>query len=107
MISVTHFDVAPSDSEFAHRAELALAALAARPGYLNGRIGRATDDERQWIMVTEWANVGSYRRALGGFEVKVNANPLLAQARDEPSAFEELITIDPNGAVARHESDRA
>jgi hypothetical protein len=32
--------------------------------------------------------VGSYRRALSKNEVKMNAIPLLAQAIDEPGAYE-------------------
>ena len=28
-------------------------------------------------MLTEWTNVGSYRRALGNYQVKLHANPLL------------------------------
>jgi len=107
MISVTHFDVPADDAEFVERAQVALAALAARPGYLRGSVGRATDDEQQWVIVTEWANVGSYRRALGAFEVKLNANPLLSLARDEPSGYEQLVQIGPDGAVVRQASDHA
>jgi hypothetical protein len=107
MISVTHFEVPVDDPDFEHRAEVALAALAARPGYLRGSVARSTDDPQQWTIVTEWANVGSYRRALGGYEVKLYATPLLGLARDLASSFEELVTIDPDGQVVRHESDRA
>jgi hypothetical protein len=32
--------------------------------------------------------VGSYRRALSSYDVKVTAVPLLSLAYDEPSAFE-------------------
>ena len=42
--------------------------------------------------MTEWESVGAYRRALGGFDVKVHATPLLAESLDEPSAFETLAT---------------
>jgi hypothetical protein len=106
MISVTHFEAADAE-DFLAKAEVALAALAARPGYLSGTVGRATDDPQQWTIVTEWRNVGSYRRALGGYEVKINANPLLSLARDEPSAFEELVQISADGQITRHKSDHA
>ncbi|SOD74699.1 antibiotic biosynthesis monooxygenase [Jatrophihabitans sp. GAS493] len=106
MISVTHFD-AGDDLSFAERAQAALAALAARPGYLGGSLGRSTDDDGQWIIVTEWADVGSYRRALGGFEVKMLATPLLAQAIDQPSSFEQLVLIDADQQVTLRRSDRA
>ncbi|MCI0687703.1 MAG: antibiotic biosynthesis monooxygenase [Sporichthyaceae bacterium] len=74
--------------EFLATAKVALAALAARPGYRGGRIGRSTDDPRLWVISTEWVDVGSYRRALGDFQVKIDAVPLLSQAYDEPTAFE-------------------
>jgi hypothetical protein len=106
MIVVTHFEV-PSDSEdFAARGETALAALAARPGFVRGHLGRSTDDVSAWIVVTEWANVGAYRRALGAFEVRISANGLLAEALDIPSSFEALVTVDDTGAMLHTGSDR-
>jgi hypothetical protein len=51
--------------------------------------------------------VGSYRRALGGYEVKLHATPLLADAVDLPSSFEPLIDIAPGGAAVFRTSDRA
>jgi hypothetical protein len=108
-MSVTHFEA--KDDTFPERARSALAALAARPGYLRGSLARTTDpadDERAeaWVLVTEWANVGSYRRALGGFEVKMVATPLLAEALDLPTSFESLVSIGADGAVVEHPSDR-
>ena len=41
-------------------------------------------------MVTRWKDVGSYRRALSSYDVKVGAVPLLSRAIDEPSAYESL-----------------
>jgi hypothetical protein len=105
MISVTHFTA--SDERFAERARAALEALAARPGYVRGTVGRSTDDDSQWLLITEWRNVGSYRRALGGYEVKLHATPLLADAVDLPSSFEPLIDIAPGGAAVLRTSDRA
>lgn len=105
MISVTHF--ATADVGFAERARVALAALAARPGFVRGTVGRSTEDDTQWVLLTEWANVGSYRRALGGYEVKLHATPLLADAVDLPSSFEPLIDIAPGGAAVLRASDRA
>jgi len=45
-----------------------------------------------WSLVTHWENVGSYRRALSNLNVKMNAIPLLAQAIDEPGAYERPYT---------------
>ncbi|MEO9139040.1 MAG: antibiotic biosynthesis monooxygenase [Jatrophihabitans sp.] len=103
MIAVTHF--AADDVDFAERARVALAALSARPGYLRGTLGRSTDDPCAWLLLTEWENVGSYRRALGGYEVKLHATPLLASALDVPGGFEPLIDISPGGGTVRHDSD--
>lgn len=68
--------------------EAARAALAARPGYLGGRIGRNVDEADLWVLVTEWADVGSYRRALSSYDVKLAAVPVLSRAIEEPSAYE-------------------
>ncbi|MBQ1075562.1 antibiotic biosynthesis monooxygenase [Micromonospora sp. C31] len=101
---VVDVDVA---DEFTERAHAALAALAARPGYLRGQLVRALDDPRHWCLVTEWESVGTYRRALGGFDVKITAVPLLAESLDEPSAYEALANAAPGGEVVRTASDRA
>ena len=82
---------AAASGDFLARAEAALDALALRPGWRSSRIGRATDDGDLWTITTEWDSVGAYRRALGDFDVKVTAVPLLSLAHDEPSAFEVVV----------------
>ncbi|MBE7188877.1 antibiotic biosynthesis monooxygenase [Jatrophihabitans endophyticus] len=104
MIALTHFRA--DEPDFEARAATALAALAARPGYLRGSLGRSTDDEAAWVLLTEWENVGSYRRALGNYDVKLQATPLLAGALDLPSGFETLLDVAPGGAVLAQASDR-
>ncbi len=95
MLVVTRFDVPEAESAaFLPRAQAALAAFAARPGYVRGRIGRAADDPSQWVLTTEWEGVGAYRRSLSSYDVKVDAAPLLSLGRDEPSAFEVLHASD-------------
>lgn len=101
---VVDTEVAP---EFTERAHAALTALAARPGYLRGELIRALDDPTHWCLLTEWESVGAYRRALGGFDVKVSAVPLLAQSVDEPSAYETLASAAPGGEIVVVASDRA
>ena len=98
----------PEDDAASFRADAqaALAAFAARPGYLRGRLGRAADDPTAWVLTTEWDGVGSYRRSLSSYEVKVDAAPLLALGRDEASAFEVLRSVD-GGAAAVSGSRRA
>jgi quinol monooxygenase YgiN len=105
MIALTHF--ADDSADFAERARAALAALAARPGYLRGTLARSTDDVAAWVLLTEWRDVGSYRRALGDYAVKLAATPLFASALDLPAGFETLLDIAPGGAVDARDSDRA
>jgi quinol monooxygenase YgiN len=66
----------------------ALDALRERPGFVDGTVGRNVDDPGLWLLTTRWENVGSYRRALSSYDVKIAAVPLLSQAIDEPSAYE-------------------
>ena len=106
MLVLNRFIVSP-DTSFTDRAHAALAALAACPGYLSGRLTRALDDPAHWTLVTEWESVGAYRRALGGFDVKVHATPLLSESVDEPSAYEPLASAAPGGPVEVVASDRA
>lgn len=95
MIVVTRHRVPDGDgSAFRASAAGALAVLAARPGFLTGQVGRAVDDAGLWTVVTTWRDVGSYRRALSGYESKTVVVPLLSTALDEPSAFEVLATSD-------------
>ena len=102
MIVVNRFRVAEADGEgFRARVLAAHEALAARPGYVDGSVGRNVDDPQLWVLSTRWANVGSYRRALSAYDVKVTAVPLLSQAIDEPSAYELVGEEALNEAVPR------
>jgi quinol monooxygenase YgiN len=102
VLVVTRFDVPESEAAtFLPQAQAALAAFAARPGYLRGRVGRAADDPTAWVLTTEWEGVGAYRRSLGAYDVKVDAAPLLGRGRDEPSAFEVLVSDEGTSASGR------
>ncbi len=105
MFVISRFRVPDGGSEeqsFRSDAEAALEALSRRPGYVDGRLGRNLDDPSVWALSTTWADVGSYRRALSSYDVKVGAVPLLARAVDEPSAYEEVEPGRPtNDARAR------
>ena len=89
MLVVSRFRV-PEDEAATFRAEVAAAhaLLAGRPGYVDGTVGRNVDDPTLWVLQTRWADVGSYRRALSSYDVKLGAVPLLSRAVDEPSAYE-------------------
>ncbi|HST47815.1 antibiotic biosynthesis monooxygenase family protein [Jatrophihabitans sp.] len=114
MIALLQFRPDPSGEagdfqaeQFQEQAEQALRLLAERPGFVRGSVGRATDDAGSWLLFTEWESVGAYRRGLGGYQVKLLATPLLSQALDQPSAFEELLRIEADGEETSRPSDRA
>lgn len=93
MIAVVRFEVPESTTgDFLIGARAALAAFAAREGYVRGRLARSPDEPTAWVMTTEWVGVGAYRRALSSYDVKVAATPLMRHARDEPSAFELVVS---------------
>ena len=108
MISVTRFRV-PDAEAAAFETGLAglLALLASRPGFVRGRVGRAVDDPGCWLLSTEWDGVGSYRRGLGDYQVKLASPPLMAWSVPEPSAFEVLAASDDAQAPAAGPSGRA
>jgi len=91
VLVVNRFRVPEGEAEeFRQSLEAALALLAQQEGYADGRLGRNVDDPTLWTMVTRWRDVGSYRRALSSYDVKVGAVPLLGRSIDEPSAYESL-----------------
>ena len=92
MLVVNRFRVPDDDAApgFREDLEAALAVLSQQRGYADGHLGRNVDDPTLWVMVTRWKDVGSYRRALSSYDVKVGAVPLLSRAIDEPSAYEPL-----------------
>jgi quinol monooxygenase YgiN len=105
VLVVTRFEVPDAESQaFLGKAQAALAAFAARPGYVRGRVGRAADDPTAWVMTTEWVGVGAYRRSLSSYDVKVDAAPLLSMGRDEASAFEILVS-DEGANPSRRAAD--
>jgi hypothetical protein len=78
----------PAAEGFRVDLERAHAALAERPGYVTGQVGRNVDDPALWTLVTTWEHVGAYRRALSSYDVKLHAVPVLSRALDEPGAYE-------------------
>ena len=65
-------------------------ALAACAGYVGGELGRNVDDPELWVLSTRWENVGSYRRALSSYDVKLRAVVTLSRAIEEPTAYERV-----------------
>lgn len=88
MLVITRFRVDDVDG-FRGRVEAALTVLAARDGFEAADLQRNLDQPDLWVLVCRWRNVGSYRRALQGYESKMVVVPLLSEALDEPSAYED------------------
>ena len=104
MLVVTRYRVPPEEAgSFIGRAQRALEVLSERPGWRSGDIGRAADDPTLWVVTSRWDNVGSYRRALSSYDVKVEAVPLLSLALDEPSAYEIMASVAEPGDEGERE----
>jgi len=101
LVVTRHRVDAASIDAFVSGAHEALAALAARPGWVEGTLGRSVDEPELWVLATRWRDTGSYRRALSAYDVKVRAVPLLSTAIDEPSAYEVIIGAGADGTSAR------
>jgi hypothetical protein len=91
----TPIDGFPTLDAAVEQAREVLALFAARPGFIRGWVARAVDDAAVLVLAHEWTDVGSYRRALGSYEIKLHA-VFLQSAADEASAFEILTERSPD-----------
>ena len=90
----------PDDEEsFRTGVRVALDALAARPGHVSSRLAQALDDPGTWVLVSEWVNVGSYRRALSSYDVRMASAVLMGAVINEATAYEvmEQVPADTGG----------
>ena len=88
MFAVTRLRAAGQDGEaLAAAVAPLLAALAQRPGFRDGELGRSADDPSLWALATRWDGVGSYRRALSAADVKIAGAPVWVYALDEPGVY--------------------
>ena len=91
MFVVIRFRVGESgQGEFGERLRAAVDVLREQKGFVAARAGRNVDDPELVALTMEWENVGSYRRALSPYDVKLTAVPLLSQAIDEPTAYDDV-----------------
>ena len=81
---------AEEQAAFEGRLATAVEVLAKQKGFVRARAGRNADDPELLALTMEWENIGSYRRALSPYDVKLAAVPLLSEAVDEPTAYELL-----------------
>lgn len=102
LLVVSRFRVPDADrAAFDHDVRSALTLLGSQPGCLTAGLGQSTDEPDLLVLRTEWTSVGAYRRALSAFDVKVGAVPVLSLALDEPSAYEVVATLAPDGLRER------
>jgi heme oxygenase (mycobilin-producing) len=88
---VTRFivpDDGPAPEEFAAGLLRLSEAFSPRPGHRRTRSAQALDDPTRWVLVSEWDDVGPWRRALSSYDVRIEAMPLMAYAEGEPGVYE-------------------
>ncbi len=87
MIAIARFRTPIAQAaEFKVQLAHALAVFAERDGFLHGDYGQNLDEPELWSLVTHWANVGSYRRALSSTQIKMEVFPCLAPQIKEQGA---------------------
>ena len=90
MIVINRFRV-PEDQRagFLSQAHAALDLLRSKAGAESADLVQNLDEPDLWALVSHWDKVGSYRRALNGFESKMVIVPMLSLAIDEASAYDD------------------
>ncbi|MGQ0630772.1 MAG: antibiotic biosynthesis monooxygenase [Sporichthyaceae bacterium] len=88
MLLVARVDSVDDPQVFLADAHAALAALATRPGWVSGTVGRALDDGSAFVVVCRWEDVGSGRRGLSTGAVRTQIMPLMARFPAEATTFE-------------------
>src|SRR3954462_13482041 len=88
VFEVTRLRATGEDGEaLADAVGLLLTALAARPGFRDGELGRGAGARTLWAMVTRGAGVGPSPRALSAAELKSAGPPVWVHAVDVPSVY--------------------
>lgn len=100
MIAVSRFRVAEVGS-FVPRARAAASFFAGRPGCRSADLVQNLDEPELWAIVSQWENVGSYRRAFNGYDAKLVLVPLLSESIDEPGAYAHPEDVGENVPRAR------
>lgn len=95
MIVLNRFRV-DDPATFQLQAGPALELLRGKAGVVEVDLVQNLDEPTLWALVSRWVNVGSYRRALSGYESKAVVVPFLSQSMDEPSAYADSDDVGPN-----------
>lgn len=106
MQSIVAFSAPPEQvGELVDLAATAIEAFVASDGCQGARFLQCLDEPDRHLLITTWAGVGDYRRAMSSPQVKLAAYPLLLRCLDEPSAFAEVLQAQPGGPVERRRTD--
>lgn len=90
MIVLNRFRVSEAERDgFLAQAHAAVDLLRSKPGAESVELVQNLDEPDLWALVSHWDRVGSYRRALNGFESKTVIVPMLSLAIDEASAYDD------------------
>lgn len=110
VLVVMRFEAAGSDADAIRSLETRLAdlltGLTKNSGCELGWVACSPDDPRNWVVASTWSDMGSFRRALSAFDVKVALGSLAEESVDQPSVFEVVRSHDQHGSRA-HATDRA
>lgn len=93
------------DDELQVPLEIAAQALASQHGCERVWVGRSADDPTDWQLVSQWRNVGSLRKGLGAYDVKMALGPLQASSSGG-GVYESLLVFEGEHGLSRA-SDRA
>ena len=88
MLLVVPFSATGDPTALLTEVDAALAALATRPGWVRGRLGRAVDDPDRWVLTCEWTDIGSGRRGLTAGEIRAAIMPLMNRMPDTECTYE-------------------
>lgn len=90
VIVLNRFQVPAAQREgFLAQATAAIDLLRTKNGVQSVDLVQNLDEPELWALVSHWDKVGSYRRALNGFESKMVIVPMLSLAIDEASAYDD------------------
>src|SRR5213080_3829390 len=77
VLALIRFRVAEPEA-FGSRVDAALAVLRGGEGFEEADLVQNLDERDLWALLMRWRDVGSYRRALQGYEAKTAVVPLLS-----------------------------
>lgn len=72
-------DSVGSASQIIDELRTCMSILGELPGCISVELGRSMDSETDFVFISRWESVGSYRKALSNFRVKAEVIPFLSR----------------------------